>query len=82
MGRRPRECDSTPVRRFRSFTEDLNALAKWLEQCGMQTVAFESTGVYWIPLFEILERRGFEVVVARRQAASRGSCTNMERATR
>jgi len=49
------------VREFSTFTADLNALADWLQQCGVTTVAMESTGVYWIPLFELLERRGFEV---------------------
>jgi transposase len=41
-----------------TFTEDLGRLTDWLEQCGVTTVALESTGVYWIPLFEILEQRG------------------------
>ncbi len=49
------------VREFGAFTADLIALADWLRQCGVTTVAMESTGVYWIPLFELLERRGFEV---------------------
>ena len=49
------------VREFGAFTADLIALADWLQQCGVTTVAMESTGVYWIPLFELLERRGFEV---------------------
>lgn len=49
------------VRSFPTFTQDLYALADWLKACGIQTVAMESTGVYWIPLFQILEQRGFEV---------------------
>src|SRR5436190_20123068 len=49
------------VREFGAFTGDLISLAAWLKQCGVTTVAMESTGVYWIPLFELLERRGFEV---------------------
>ena len=49
------------VRSFPTFTQDLYALAEWLTQCGVKTVAMESTGVYWIPLFQILEERGFEV---------------------
>ena len=49
------------VRGFPTFTQDLYALADWLEQCGIKTVAMESTGVYWIPLFQILEDRGLEV---------------------
>ena len=53
--------DDEPVRVFKSFTEDLNRLADWLSACGVNTVAMESTGVYWIPLFELLESRGFTV---------------------
>src|ERR1017187_1296987 len=49
------------VRAFPTFTQDLQALADWLQQCGVDTVAMESTGVYWIPLFQILETRGLEV---------------------
>jgi|GEM_PF-3446206 len=52
---------SEPVRSFRSFTSDLQAMADWLQGHGVTTVAMESTGIYWIPLFEILESRGFEV---------------------
>ena len=55
--------DSEPVREFRTFTADLHKLADWLAQCRVKTVAMESTGVYWIPLYEILEQRGFEVVL-------------------
>jgi transposase len=50
--------DENPVRVFRTFTEDLEQLADWLAQCGVTTVAMESTGVYWIPLYDILEHRG------------------------
>lgn len=53
--------DEQSVREFLSFTEDLYALADWLSQCGVDTVAMESTGVYWIPLFELLESKGFTV---------------------
>jgi transposase len=49
------------VRSFGACTADLEQLADWLQQCGVKTIAMESTGVYWIPLFELLERRGFEV---------------------
>src|SRR5712671_6055375 len=55
----PADRDEEPVREFSSFTVDLNALADWLKVCGVDTVAMESTGVYWIPLFELLESRGF-----------------------
>jgi transposase len=57
----PLDCDPQPVRTFATFTEDLQALADWLAHCGVQTVAMESTGVYWIPIFQILEARGLEV---------------------
>ena len=60
----PPDCDSQPVRRFGACTADLEAIAPWLQQCGVTTVAMESTGVYWIPLFELLEARGFAVVLA------------------
>src|ERR1051326_6418087 len=53
--------DPQPVRRFECFTADLYRLADWLQNCGVQTVALQSTGVYWIPLYDILEERGFEV---------------------
>src|SRR6202790_3126202 len=57
----PPDRDDEPVREFSSFTVDLNALADWLKTCGVDTVAMESTGVYWIPVFELLESRGFTV---------------------
>src|SRR5882762_2064084 len=55
----PEGCDEECVREFAAFTPDLNELADWLESCGIETVAMESTGVYWIPLYELLESRGF-----------------------
>ena len=58
-----RDAADEPVRRFDSFTGDLYALADWLAEVGTTTVAMESTGVYWIPVFEILEARGFEVLL-------------------
>jgi len=57
----PPDRDDEPVREFKSFTEDMQRLADWLAACGVDTVAMESTGVYWIPLFELLESRGFTV---------------------
>lgn len=57
----PQGRDPEPVRSFGAFTADLEALAEWLAACAVTTVAMEATGVYWIPLFELLERRGFEV---------------------
>ena len=50
-----------PVRQFGTFTGNLEAMACWLASCGVRQVAMESTGVYWIPLFEVLDRAGFEV---------------------
>ena len=55
--------DTEPVRTFQTFTDDLHRLADWFARCGVKTVAMESTGVYWIPVFEILEQRGFEVLL-------------------
>ena len=52
-----------PVREFHAYTADLYRLADWLAECGIKTVAMESTGVYWIPLFGVLEERGFEVIL-------------------
>ena len=59
----PPDRDDEPVREFRSFTGDLQRLADWLDACNIDTVAMESTGVYWIPLFELLESRGFTVLL-------------------
>ena len=57
----PLDRDPRPIRRFGTFTHDLLAVATWLQQCGVTTVAMESTGVYWIPLYQILDTRGVEV---------------------
>jgi len=57
----PEGTDEQPVREFSTFTGDLERLAEWLIGCGVTTVAMESTGVYWIPVFEILESHGLEV---------------------
>ena len=59
----PVESDAQPVRAFGTFTPDLQALADWLAQCQVTTIALESTGVYWIPIYEVLEARGFEVAL-------------------
>lgn len=58
----PDACD-TPVRAFGTFTQDLHDLADWFKACGVTSVAMESTGVYWIPAFEVLEARGFDVIL-------------------
>jgi transposase len=57
------DCDPEPVRTFRTFTGDLHNLADWLVEVGVTTIAMESTSIYWIPAFEILEERGFEVIL-------------------
>jgi transposase len=57
----PPDRDERPVQCFGAFTADLYALAEWLRQCQIETVVMESTGVYWIALFEVLEERGFDV---------------------
>ena len=59
----PEDRAEEPVQRFGSHTADLHRLANWLEACEIDTVAMESTGVYWIPLYEILEARGIGVVL-------------------
>ncbi len=63
----PRDRDPEPVRFFKTFTDDLERLADWLVQCGIKTVAMEATGVYWIPVFEIIESRGIEAVLVNAQ---------------
>ena len=57
----PPDRDTESVRSFPTFTADLRRLAEWLKACRIETVAMEATGVYWIPLYELLEEEGFEV---------------------
>jgi len=57
----PRHAREDSVREFGAMTDDLNAMADWLLACGVDTVALESTGVYWIPVYEVLEQRGLKV---------------------
>ena len=59
----PADRSEQPVREFEAFTADLYRLAEWLAECGVETVVMESTGVYWIPLFGVLEERGFQVML-------------------
>ncbi len=59
----PVELDDHPVREFPCFTGDLQRMVDWLVEIGITTVAMESTGVYWIPVFEMLEERGLEVLL-------------------
>lgn len=57
------DASDTPVRAFGKFTQDLQALADWFKACGVTSIAMESTGVYWIPAFEVLEARGIKVIL-------------------
>jgi transposase len=59
----PTDRDAPAVRQFSSFSADLQVLADWLVACEITTVAMEATGVYWVPLYEVLEARGLEVVL-------------------
>ena len=72
----PEQCDE-PVRCFTTFSDDLYALADWLKSMQVEVVAMEATGVYWIPLFEVLDARGFDVQLvnsrATRQVSGRKS---------
>ena len=54
----PPDREPQPVRAFRTFTPDLHALVEWLIACGIETVVMESTGVFWIPIYELLEQHG------------------------
>ncbi|MBI2853446.1 MAG: IS110 family transposase [Chloroflexi bacterium] len=67
----PVDRDDKPVRTFSAFTPDLLRLADWLKACRVDTVAMESTGVYWIPLYEVLDRRGFKVYLVSPQHLKR-----------
>jgi transposase len=59
----PSDRSDEPVRRFDTFTDDLHQAAKWLKSCGIKSIAMESTGVYWIPVFQILDAYGFEIIL-------------------
>ena len=59
----PADRDADPVRQFGANTADLQEIAAWLKKCRVKTIALESTGIYWIPLFELLESEGFEVIL-------------------
>jgi transposase len=63
----PSQLDPEPVRKFGCFTAELRATAEWLSQIGVTTVALQSTGVYWIPLYEELTERGIQVFVVNAQ---------------
>jgi hypothetical protein len=59
----PPQGSKPSVRKFGAFTDDLEAMAQWFKECGVTSVAMESTGIYWMPLFQILERKGFQVIL-------------------
>lgn len=59
----PTGLSDNPVRKFETFTDDLHDAAKWMKKCGIESIAMESTGVYWIPVFQILDAYGFDVVL-------------------
>jgi transposase len=59
----PPQAGKPSVRKFGAFTGDLEAMAQWFKECGVTSVAMESTGIYWMPLFQILERKGFQVIL-------------------
>lgn len=69
----PSKLDDEPVRSFQSFTGDLHRLSDWLVGLGITTVAMESTGIYWLPVFEILEARGLEVTLVNARDAKKCS---------
>ena len=59
----PEDRADEPIRKIGCYTADIEGMAEWLKECGIKTVAMESTGVYWIPVFQILEANGFEVLL-------------------
>jgi transposase len=59
----PVDRDEKNIRKFAAFTSDIKEMAAWLKKCGVKTVAMESTGVYWLPIFQILETSGFEILL-------------------
>jgi transposase len=65
----PPAMSDEPVQTFQAFTDDLQRMGGWLRDLGITTVAMESTGVYWIPLYEVLDAHGIEVVVANAREA-------------
>ena len=59
----PADRSPSPIQSFKTFTSDLIRLADWLVACGVTSVAMEATGVYWIPIYDLLEARGLEVLL-------------------
>jgi len=73
----PELCDK-PVKTFQAFTSDLHEMADWLVEIGIMTVTMESTGIYWVAVFEILEDRGLEVIFVNARDA-KGSDSNNQK---
>jgi hypothetical protein len=73
----PPDADAKPVRVFDTFTDDLLKLRDWLLACGVRTVAMESTGVYWIALYQLLEAAGLEVCLVARPTSRIASGSNI-----
>lgn len=70
--------DAGPVRTFQSFTSDLHRMSDWLKTCHITTIAMESTGVYWLPAFEILEAAGFNVILVNARGAKNVPCRSTD----
>jgi hypothetical protein len=66
----PGDRSEEPNRVFGTFTKDLRAIAAWLKECRIDTVAMESTGIYWLPLFGVLKDAGFEVLLVEEMEVS------------
>ncbi len=73
----PADRDSEFVRRFRTFTSDINEMVNWLKKCRIKTVAIEATGVYWIPVYDMLETAGFEVFLVSPHSLKRRKKTDV-----
>ena len=69
-----------PVRAFGTFTHNLHDLADWFKSHGVTSIAMESTGVYWIPAYEILEQHGFEVILVCKTRSNNGPQKRLHRA--
>ena len=67
----PADRDNDPVRKCGTFTGELDQMAEWLVSCGITTVAMESTGVYWIPVYEVLEQHGIQPCLTLKTAVDR-----------
>ena len=78
----PPDRDPTPVQSFRTFTADLERLAEWLLACRVTSVAMEATGVYWIPVYDILEARGLEVLLVNARHLRNGGRVSVNAYTR